>query len=186
MLERGDAVVDHLGHVVAHLIRPVGDAHVVGVIGGGEFGALVPVGDRLHQRLAAAGNAEIDQHRGAAGERGAGAAVVIVGRIGAHERHVQMRVRIDSARHDEATGAVERLVALQARSDLLDRLALDQHVGDVAAVRGDDGPAFDHGGHGCVSCLMFNDGPSLRAKRSNRRSHVIAAPRFASSLRCSQ
>ena len=102
MLEGGDAVLDDLGHVLAHLVRPIGDAHVVGVVGGGELGALVPVGDRVHQRLAAVGDAEVDDHRRAAGERGVGAAVVIVGGIRAHERHVEMGVRIDAAGHDEA------------------------------------------------------------------------------------
>ena len=169
MLECGDAVRDHLRHVVADLVRPIGDAHVVGVIGGREFRALVPVGDRLHQWLASAGDDEIDQHRRAAGERGARAAVVIVGRIRAHERHVEMRVRIDPARHDVAARAVERLVALQARSDLLDRLALDEHVGDVAAIRGDDGSAFDHGGHDCVSPLRIHYLPVIASKAKQSR-----------------
>ena len=59
-----------------------------------------------------------------------------------------MGVRVDAARHDEAVGGVERAVALQALADRLDRLALDQHVGLVGAVGGDDRSAFDDERHG--------------------------------------
>ena len=55
VLEGRHARPDHLGHVLAHRIVPVGDAHVVRVVGDGVLGALVPVGERLHQRLAAGG-----------------------------------------------------------------------------------------------------------------------------------
>ena len=59
-----------------------------------------------------------------------------------------MGVRIDAARHDEAVGRVERAVALQILADRLDGLALDQHVGLVGAVGGDDRSAFDDERHG--------------------------------------
>ena len=78
MLEGRDAMIDHLRHVLGDLVRPIGDAHVVRIVGRGEFGALVPGLDGVHQRFAAAGNAEIDNHRRTARERRAGAAVVIV------------------------------------------------------------------------------------------------------------
>ena len=147
MLEGRHPVGDHLGHLLAHRVRPIGDAHVIGVVGRGAFGALVPVLQRLHQRLVAAGNAEVGDHRRAAGERRPGAALVIVGRIGSHEGHVEMGVGIDAARHDVAAGGVDRAVASEAIADRLDPLTLDQHVRLVAAVRRDDGSTSDDERH---------------------------------------
>src|SRR5271157_4987296 len=62
-----------------------------------------------------------------------------------------MGVRIYAARHDEAFGRVERTVTLQVRADRLDGFALNQHVGLVGPVRGDDRSAFDHERHGNFS-----------------------------------
>ena len=147
MLEGGHAGLDHLGHVLAHGVVPVGDAHVVGIVGDGVLRAFLPIGERLHQRLVAIGDAEVDDHRRAARQRRLGAALVIVGGIRAHEGHVEMGVRVDAARHDEAVLGVERAVAFQAFADRLDGLAFDQHVGLVGAVRGDDRSAFDDERH---------------------------------------
>ncbi len=58
-----------------------------------------------------------------------------------------MGVRIDAAGHDEGAGGVEHGVALEVRADGGDGLALDQHVGLIGAVGGDDGAALDHGRH---------------------------------------
>ncbi len=58
-----------------------------------------------------------------------------------------MGVGIDPARQDEAVLGVERTVALQALADRLDRLTLDEHVGLIGAVRGDDRSAFDDERH---------------------------------------
>ena len=66
-----------------------------------------------------------------------------------------MGMRVDAARHDEATLGVERAVALQALADRLDGLALDQHVGLVGAVRGDDRSAFDDERHFILPNLVF-------------------------------
>jgi hypothetical protein len=40
-------------------------------------------------------------------------ALEIVGRIGAHEGHFEMRMRIDAAGHDVAAGGIEHLAALR-------------------------------------------------------------------------
>ena len=80
MFEAGHTMRDHGAHVLAHFVGPIGDAHVIGVVGGREFGALVPGGDGVHQRLAAVGDAEVDHHRRAARQRRFRAGVVIVGR----------------------------------------------------------------------------------------------------------
>src|SRR5579863_4678589 len=58
-----------------------------------------------------------------------------------------MSMRVDPARHDEAVLGVEGAVAPQAFADRLDGLALDQHVGLVGAVRGDDRSAFNDERH---------------------------------------
>ena len=147
MLEGRDARLHHLGHVLAHLVVPVGDAHVVRIVGDGVLRTLVPVGEGLHQRLVAVRDAEVDDHRRAAGDRRLGAALVVVGGIRAHEGHVEMGVGIDAARHDEAVGGVEGAVAPQVFADRLDGFAFDEHIGPVGAVRGNDRSAFDDERH---------------------------------------
>ncbi len=151
MLEGRHAGLDHLGHVLAHLVVPVGDAHVVGIVGNGVPGPFVPIGHGLHQRLIAIRDAEVDNHRRAARKRRLGAALVVVGGIGPHERHIEMGVRIDAARHDEAVRRVERAVAFQRFANRLDRLAFDEHVRLVRPIRGDDRSAFDDERHVGVS-----------------------------------
>src|SRR5277367_4393072 len=58
-----------------------------------------------------------------------------------------MGVRVDAAGHHEAALGVERAVPPQALADRLDGLALDQHVGFIGAVRGDDRSALDDERH---------------------------------------
>ncbi len=164
--------LDHLGHVLTYGIVPVGDAHVVGIVGDGVLRTFLPIGEGFHQRLVAIGDAEVDDHRRAARKRRLGAALVIVGGIRAHEGHVEMGVRVDAARHDEAILGVERAVALQPLADRLDGLAFDQHVGLVGAVRGDDRSAFDDERH-CNSPK-----PCVPARR-----RVAAQPRQAATTR---
>ena len=128
------------------------------IVGGRELAALLPGVDRIHQRLPALGNDEIDEHRRAARQRRARPAVVIVGGTGAHERHVEVGVRIDAAGHDETALGVDHLVAVEAGADRFDRLALNQHIGDIGTVSGDDGSAFDQSGHlGLSSCSIAFD-----------------------------
>ena len=67
--------------------------------------------------------------------------------VGAHEGHFEVGVRVDAAGHDVAAGGVEHLVALEVLADRRDDAAVDQHVGLVGQVGGDDGAALDHGGH---------------------------------------
>ena len=79
MLEGRDARLHHLAHVLAHLVVPVGDAHVVRIVGDRVLGTLVPVGKRLHQRLVAVRDAEVDDHRRPARHGRLRATLVIVG-----------------------------------------------------------------------------------------------------------
>ena len=171
VLERGHARSHHLGHVLAHGIVPVGDAHVIGIVGDGVLRALLPVGERLHQRLIAVGDAEVEHHRRAAGERRLGAAFVIVGRVRAHEGHVEMGVRINPAGQNETALGVERAVAPEALADRLDGLVLDEDVGLVGPVGGDDGSTFDYERHFCQSpklALPGVEGPLLRPAVTTR------------------
>src|ERR1700690_3960901 len=84
-----------------------------------------------------------------------------------------MGMRVDAARHDEAIPSVERAVAPQPLADRLDRLALDEHVGLVGAVRGDDRSAFDDERHVILptSCSRAR----IAASRSPRRYETISA-----------
>ena len=103
--------VDHLRHLLPHLLAPPGDRHVEGIVGGRLAGLLVPGLQRLDQRLA--------------GRRAARNRPIIVvppesaarvpeeksrRRMRAHEGHFEMRVRVDAARHDVAAGGVEDMV----------------------------------------------------------------------------
>src|SRR5471032_867657 len=58
-----------------------------------------------------------------------------------------MRMRIDAARHDEASRAVEHRIGLQIGADRGDFLALDEDVGLIGAVGGDDRSAFNDERH---------------------------------------
>ena len=60
-----------------------------------------------------------------------------------------MRVRIDAARHDVAAGGVEHVIGgvLQVLADLDDLAVLDEDVGLVGDVGGDDRAVLDEFGH---------------------------------------
>src|ERR1700678_2998003 len=73
-----------------------------------------------------------------------------------------MGMRVDAARHDKAALGVERTVAFQSLADRLDGLAVDQHVGLVGAVRGDDRSAFDDERH--VPTLLNNAIPDANSR----------------------
>ena len=110
------------------------------------------------------------------------AALEIVGRIGAHEGHFEMGVRIDAAGHDVAAGGVELVIAMQVLADGDDLAVLDQHVGLPGAVGGDDGAVLDDLGHffsspivAALLCERFGlvqimYGPPLRARTRKRPS----------------
>jgi len=66
-----------------------------------------------------------------AGERGLGAPFEIVGGNAAHERQLEMGVRIDAARHHIAAAGVEHLRArrhVECGADRDDCLAIDKYV----------------------------------------------------------
>ena len=54
--------IDDLLHLLEHLLAPPGDRHVEGVVAAGALRLGVPALQRLEQRLAGAGQAEIHHH----------------------------------------------------------------------------------------------------------------------------
>ena len=148
MLEGGDAALGDLGHLIEHLLPPPGHRHVVGVVAVRASRLVVPHLEGVEQPLTGSGQREVDDHRGPARQRRARPALEVVGGIGAHERHLEMRVRVDPARHDVAACGVEHLVAGEVRADLRDAAGVDEDVGAVGEVVGDDGAVLDDGGHG--------------------------------------
>src|SRR5207248_9675453 len=109
----------------------------------------MPGPERLCECLALALDAEVDVTGGAAARRRALSRLEVVDRDRAAERHVEMRVRVDTARQDELAGRVDHLVRLdvQRLADQGDPLAVDEDVSDVVVGRGDDAAAFDQNGH---------------------------------------
>ena len=139
MLEAGDAAIHHRLHLVPNLLAPPGHGHVEAVIAMRPPRLVVPHPQRIQQPLPGRGQGEVHHHRRSARQRRPRAAVEIVGGIGAHEGHLQMRMRVDAARHDIAAGRVQNPVAGQPVADGGDAPALDQNVGLAGKVGGDDG-----------------------------------------------
>ena len=149
MLEGVDAVgLDHGLHLVVDLRAPLGDGHVEGIVRCRLLGLVAPGLVGLEHGFAGCGNAEVDDHGGAAGEARLGAPFEIVGRDGAHEHELHVGVRIDAARHDIAAAGVDDLLARQALADGDDPAAVDQDIGALRMIVIDDGAAADEGGHG--------------------------------------
>ena len=85
-----------------------------------------------------------------------------------------MGVRIDAAGHDEAALGVERAVAPQTLADRLDGLALDQHVGLIGAVRGDDRSAFDDERHSTLPNFCSRAQTCRRSAAADRYETISA------------
>ena len=117
------------------------------------LGLVAPAGTpsdivgRIHQALPLPRQHEVDDHRGPATQRRPGAALEIIRRVGAHEGHLQMRMRVDPAGHHIAASRIELRPALEALPDLGDHPVLDADIGLVGEVGGDDGAVLDDGGH---------------------------------------
>ena len=151
MLEGVDAAIPHHPfHFVKDLLAPPCHGHVerVVAIGAGRF--VVPHLKRVKQPLPRRRQRKIDNHRRATRQRGAGAAFEIVAGIGAHERHFEMRVRVDPAGHHIAAGCVQFGIALEVFANGRDLAILDRHIGLVGPVVGDDGAVADDRCHGSI------------------------------------
>ena len=100
----------------------------------------------LEQRDVGVGDDEIDDHGGAAGERGGGAAEEILARHRAHEGQFHMGVRIDAAGHHILAAGVDGLGARRHIELLADGLDLALGAIDIGAdglVARHDGAAAD-------------------------------------------
>ena len=135
--------------------------HVEGIIARRLAGLLVPVLQRLDQRLAGIGQHEIDDHRGAAGDRCARAGGKILERRGAHEGGPDACAGGDAARHDVAAGGVDLVIGRLAEV-LADRDDLLVPDGDVACpvgeIGGDDGPAANQFRHSALPLKQLRPG----------------------------
>ena len=102
-----------------------------------------------------------------------------LGRRRAHERHLEMGVRVDPARDHVGVGGVDLLVALQVLADRLDRLALDQHVRLPRPVGGDDRAVPDDLAHAALpfSSVRRGAGAAPRQPLVDRRCPRSAAAR---------
>ena len=156
MLEGVDALLDHLRHLVKNLLVPPGDRHVERVVGARLAGLLVPLLQRVEQALLRRRQAEVDDHRRAAGECRGSSRVEVVGGERAHEGHFHVRVRVDAARHDVAARRVDDVVGgvLKVGADRDDLVVLHEDVGLGGEIGGDDGAAFDELGHVSVPRLV--------------------------------
>ncbi len=147
-LERRHALLDEDVHLLLDGVGEVRDDHVEAVVDCGlAFRLFHPGVARLAQRLALVLDREVHDGRRAAVRGGDRAALEVVGRRRAAERHVEMRVRVDAARDHELARGVEDAGVESGRGaggeDRGDRRALDEHVAPVVVDGGDDAPALD-------------------------------------------
>jgi hypothetical protein len=70
-----------------------------------------------------------------------------IGREGAHERHLQMRMRVDPAGHHVAARGIKHLVADKVVADMDDDAPVDQHIRLVGQVGRHDGAVLDDCAH---------------------------------------
>ena len=147
MLEGGNTLVDHQRHVVEHLLPPPGHRHMVGIVTGRPAGFVVPHLHGIQQALPLPRQHKVHNHRGAARQGRPGAGFKVIRRIGAHEGHFQMGMRVNATGHDVTAGGIQRGVAPQVRADLHDLVAIHQHIGGIGQVMGNDGAVADGDSH---------------------------------------
>ncbi len=149
VLEGVDALLDHFRHLVEDLAVPPGNRHVEGVVGARLAGLLVPLLERVEQALLRRRQAEVNDHRRAAGKRGGSSGVEVVGGMGAHEGHFHVRVRIDAAGHHVTAGRIEDMVGgvIKVRADSDDLVVLHEDIGLGGEIGGDDRSAFNEFAH---------------------------------------
>ena len=147
VLEGVDPALGHRLHLVEDLLAPPRHRHVERIVAMRPGGLVVPHLQRVEQRLPRARQREVDDHRRPPRQRRPRAAVEVVRRVGPHERHLEVGMRVDPPRHHQAPARVEHGVPCQIRPDGGDPAALDQNVRRVAQIGGDDRPALDDRRH---------------------------------------
>ncbi len=173
MLEAVDAVVARQrAHVAMHAVVPPRHRDVERIVAGRLGRPAAPFGVGVEQRFPRRRDDEIDDRRRAAGEAGRGTGVEIVGRDGAHEGQLHMRVRIDAAGHDQAVAGIDDCGAgrrLEAGADRPDRALGAQHVAAEAALGGDHRSAPDQRRHrSLLSACRVYPAPSRSAATAAR------------------
>ena len=155
-LEVGDALIDQSVHLRERRIVDVAHDHVEAVVDGGvALGLGVPCVEAIPERTTPGLDREVDD-AGRAAERGRPRARLegVLGE-GAAEGQLHVGVHVDAAGDDVASGRVDGPVhaldhAVEARAQGCDGLAVDEHVGDLGAIRVDDGAVGDERLHGCL------------------------------------
>ena len=111
MLERIDAHIDGIFHLVKDVLIPARDRHVIADVRANLRCRLaVPFVDRILDRPVRTGQTEIDNHRGATTGRCPCSAFECLRRSRAHKGHFQMRMRVDPAGDDIGTLGVDILI----------------------------------------------------------------------------
>jgi hypothetical protein len=170
-LEGADALLGHQLHLVERGLAGVRDRHVEAVVDvRGAVRAALPLGQRGAQVVRLALDREVDEAGHAAGRRGPRARVVVVGGHHPHERHRQVGVVVDQARHHQAAGHVDGGGPGRVdRAHRRDLLALDQDVGVVLAVGGDHPPALQEQQSAVAHGVSLLQGTSLPPIFSDER-----------------
>ena len=154
-LEAGDAlVVDEVRHCLQRLVVDTADDLVEAVVDRTVAGGLlVPHRQLILHAEAGVLHGEVDDRGHPAPGRSARAGLERVGRLGATERQLHVRVDVDAAGHDVLVRGVDGAVGGDAhrcrltwREDRDDLLAVDQHVGFATPDRRDDRAALDQRG----------------------------------------
>ena len=158
------------------------------VVGGGLLGPAAPFAKGVHQRLARAGDHEVDDAGGAAGQTRCRAGKEIIDGRGAHEGQLHVRVRINAAGHDVLPVRINDRGAgwgVDLRRHLQDGAAAlgagAEHVGTPGAVCIDDRAATDQGRHVAVSLWVVWVRSWMTLRHSPR---WRSGCRAASSTRC--
>ena len=147
----GDALVGQGGELLERAALPeIGDRHVVSHVDHLLAVRLrAPVVDRVGEGRAVRLDDEVDVARRAAeGSRGL-PRLDVVDRYCPAERHVEMRVGIDTAGKHVLPGCIDHSLGLEIErlTDQGDPLALDVDVTDVVVRSREDAAAFDQYGH---------------------------------------
>ena len=147
VLEGIHAPINAGGHLRPDFLRPAGNRHVEAVVDAGlACGAFFPQRQRAKQ-IIRAGDDVVNNHGRAARCRSKRPAFPCLGSRGAHEGHFQMGVRVNAAGDDISTFCVDDRIARKARADGGNDAAVNQHIGGIGQIMGNDSAAFDDSGH---------------------------------------
>jgi hypothetical protein len=152
-LEVGDALGDELVHLLERVVVDVAHDHVEAVVRDGvALGLGVPRIEAFAERLPARLDGKVHDRRGPAERRRARPRLERVLRERPAERQLHVGMDVDRARNHVPAARIDRLVGGHPRrrkpgANRRDRLAVDQDVCRVRAVRGDDRAVGDERAH---------------------------------------